>query len=649
MSVHTAVLRLALRDVLAAKGRSLLVVAMIGSPVGALVLLAHLRGGSEGYGPLAFGGEYRTAVADAVNGLVLAMVVLQIVLLAGPAFAVGLRRQRLLLARLAAAGGTPGHLRAVVLAAGLALGLIAAALGTVLGLAGSVVLRETLLRARWEPTEIPAWTLHPGAIVFAVALAILSALAAAYLPARQAGLTDPAAVLAGRVEQPRVSRGAPILGVLLVLAGLGFTWVTLWRLNELGPALGAVPVVLGFVLLTPAVVAGCARFAGRLPLPLRIAVRDAGRHRSRTAPAVAAVMATVAAFTALGIGMASDEEQNRVEYVPRVAHGATLVGGFSADLAGAAEAAAAQALPGVTLHRLAGLDESEIALTPECGCGYYGPEGLVLGTRHYVGGPETAALLLGRDDPVVHAALARGEAVVFQPGMIEGGHIRFHYEQPSDPGVEVAATPGETPKFPATLSPQLFQELITLLPPALAERTGLPVNTRALLVTAPLTDAQTARLTAAVAPFGTVSTERGHHADGYTGVVLALSLVAAFLVLAGTLTATGLAAADSRPDVATLAVLGARPRTVRLVRAGQAAFVALLGCALGLLAGLPPGIAVARPLTAGQSGDGPLAHGPITEIPWLTLGSVCLAVTLLAALLAALFASTKAAPPRRLT
>ena len=75
------------------------------------------------------------------------------------------------------------------------------------------------------------------------------------------------------------------------------------------------------ILLVPVVVALLARLARRLPLVVRYALRDASRHRTRTVPAVAAVAATVAGVVALGIGVTSDEAQNRGELPADAADG----------------------------------------------------------------------------------------------------------------------------------------------------------------------------------------------------------------------------------------------------------------------------------------------------------------------------------------
>ncbi|HEY1178112.1 MAG TPA: hypothetical protein VGF17_18300, partial [Phytomonospora sp.] len=66
-------------------------------------------------------------------GVMVIMLVLETALLAGPAFAVGLRRRRRELAQIAAQGGSARQLRTIVLADGLLLGGVATVLATALG------------------------------------------------------------------------------------------------------------------------------------------------------------------------------------------------------------------------------------------------------------------------------------------------------------------------------------------------------------------------------------------------------------------------------------------------------------------------------------------------------------------------------------
>ena len=114
---------------------------------------------------------------------------------------------------------------------------------------------------------------------------------------------------------------------------------------------------------------------------------------------------------------------------------------------------------------------------------------------------------------------------------------------------------------------------------------------------------------------------------------LLLVVVGGALVLIATLTATGLAVADARPDHATLAAIGAAPRTRRLMAMGSAAVIGLVGAVLGVLAGLAPGIAVAYPLTSDDYGMG---ADPVVVVPWDLLAAVAAGVPLLAVLVTGL-------------
>ncbi|MEU8384586.1 FtsX-like permease family protein, partial [Streptosporangium sp. NPDC048865] len=134
-------------------------------------------------------------------GAMVIMVVLETVLLAGPAFAVGLRRRRRELAEIAAQGGSAGHLRTIVLADGLVLGGAATLVATVLGI-GAGALGAPIV-ARWGgrvgPVEVP-W----APVLGVAALGLIAGIVAALVPAVQAARQDTVSVLAGRA--PAVAR-----------------------------------------------------------------------------------------------------------------------------------------------------------------------------------------------------------------------------------------------------------------------------------------------------------------------------------------------------------------------------------------------------------------------------------------------------------
>jgi putative ABC transport system permease protein len=99
-----------------------------------------------------------TSAETAVLALIVASLVLEVVLLAGPAFAVGARRQRRDLALIGATGGSAGDLRRVVLANGVVLGGGAALLGAAAGVglaAAAIPVVEAHSDQVFGPFDVP--------------------------------------------------------------------------------------------------------------------------------------------------------------------------------------------------------------------------------------------------------------------------------------------------------------------------------------------------------------------------------------------------------------------------------------------------------------------------------------------------------------
>ncbi|NDU73585.1 hypothetical protein GWI34_13180 [Actinomadura sp. DSM 109109] len=653
MNRYLFALRMARQDALRSKGRTALVLSMIGLPIGVVVALVTLHStaeaGIEG-NPAGPG-----AAESAVLAMIVAMVLLEVVLLAGPAFMVDVRRRRRDLALVAASGGGGGHLRAVVLASGLLLGGTAAVAGAGLGIAAAAV----VARITDGPDDLGPFTVPWSVVAATMLLGAGSGLLAALIPARQAGRMDIVAALAGRREPPgRARRGLPIAGGVLVVAGVAASLAGVRVLREFGAALGAAAIILGLVLASPWIVGTAGRLAPRLPLPLRLAVRDGARNRARTAPAVAAVMAAVAGVTALAIGGASDHRQNQVEYQATLPYGSTLIQVPHGRDEPAATAAVQRDLPGVPVMPLRVLPGPD-AYCPDDGSGC---RALTFSVKHegapvneilpiVVGGAREARMLLGRHDPGVASALDAGKIVFFRVRPLDRGTVDAKV---TDWGEErTVATVEDLPAVAAEGEPHVP----AIVPPKAAERLaakgGVPIRTEAYGVDRAdhrVTKAEEARLNRTLDRYGqgagSVHVERGF-TESFAPVTLFLGVAAGVLALGATLIATGLAAADARPDLATLRAVGARPRTRRLLTMGRGAFIAVLGCWLGIAGGLVPGLAVTRPLTDSPEEVGAAPHGTIVDVPWLFLLAIGVGVPLVAACVAGVVTGGRLPAPRR--
>ncbi|WP_030453910.1 ABC transporter permease [Herbidospora cretacea] len=565
------------------------------------------------------------------------MVVLVPVLLAGPAFAVGLRRRRRELAEIAAQGGSAGHLRLIVLADGLVLGgfatVVATGLGIGAGLLGAPVIAR--LGGRIGPPEIP-WT----EVLYVAAIGLVPGLVAALVPAVQAGRQHTATVLAGRAPATPW-RGWPLvwtlIGAVLVLGGLAAS-VAARRQGELvWPFVAALPIMLGLVALTPFLVWFAGRLAPRLRLPLRVAVRDAVRNRSRTVSAVAAVIAVTAAAVAVGISTESQRRDYHDSYTSaRPAGSLAIWAGTMRDSAWTKlRTEAARLLPGVPLAVGYHVHDGEgrryaMRYTTRW-------NGVRTSRTAVVGDRDLLRFLQGRDDPAAAAALASGKAVVFDASNVREGKITLRASVASHPDRRI-----EVPAVAATPADD-FQGG-ALLPRAVVEQAGFTTTPRQLygMYDLPAGSPLWSELTE-VTPRVSIAAESGPQNPGGPVWLWIWLGAAVILVVGGTLAATRLAAADMRPDRATMLAIGAPPWTLRWAVAGQALFIAGLGAAVGLAAGTVTGVALSRPMTSRGVGD------PATiALPWAFLAAVVVGLPLLASAMA-LITRARAPLTRRLS
>jgi putative ABC transport system permease protein len=128
--------------------------------------------------------------------------------------------------------------------------------------------------------------------------------------------------------------------------------------------------------------------------------------------------------------------------------------------------------------------------------------------------------------------------------------------------------------------------------------------------------------------------------------LLALAIAAGLITLGAAGIATGLAAADARPDHSALAAVGASPRVRRLMSLSQSGVIAGLGSLLGVVAGLGASLAVLYALNQGRAGTWPIVPAYPLVVPWQPV-TIALAVPLVAMLGAGLLTRSRLPVERR--
>ncbi|GIJ54179.1 FtsX-like permease family protein [Virgisporangium aurantiacum] len=220
-------------------------------------------------------------------------------LLSVAGFHVMAQRRLRALGMLGAIGASHRHIRLVLLANGLVIGGVGAIAGAVVGVAGWVALGpffEPMLGHRVDRFTLP-WT----PLLLAVALATVTAVVAAWWPARAAARVPVVAALSARPAPPRPAHRFAAVGAVLLASGL----TALYLSEQTKPPYiigGVLATALALLLLAPVGVASIGAAARHAPLATRLAMRDLARYRARSGAALAAIALAIgiAAVVALG-------------------------------------------------------------------------------------------------------------------------------------------------------------------------------------------------------------------------------------------------------------------------------------------------------------------------------------------------------------
>lgn len=639
--------------------------------------------------------------------VVVVLSALEVTLLAGAAFAVGARRQARSLGLLAAAGGSRKQVRAVVLAGGLVLGLVGAVVGVALGLVLAAVARPVLSSV--ADADFGHYDVRPLELIAIAVLGLVTGLLAAVIPARTAARQDPVVALTGRRGQVRTARKVPVIGVVITLVGVGcaalgsvlsVAFSTGFNpLNGTNTALtagliagGAALAQIGLIVTSPAIIGLAGRWSRRLPLAGRLALRDAARHRGRSAPAMAAVLTAVTGSTALLLYVAALDTHDRDAYQPSwpAMSGGVQLATYTYDRNGNEThtvsdpnrviAAITPVLP--PFESLVVRSTNESCGSPGCAAGYAMPEippknecflysivgeptaaqrdradtdPLCNGGQETivssqsngtpVGGPELVGPLTGKSHtPAGAEILDEGGVVVFWSApMRADGTIVFDVVTAEEDMAAVAA--GRDPVSRQVTLPAAYIKTTSaaaqiIYSPEAAAKLGLTTEPTTLFLhfdqlptTGQEEAAQKAMSDAGLTSW--LSVERGY-VSGYGLGLLSLVVGAGLITFGAAGIATGLAQADARGDHATLAAVGADPRLRRSLAAAQALSISGLGTALGVAAGFVPAVALIGAIPSLE-----------LVIPWWQLVQVMVVVPVLAAVAAWLLTRSRVPLERR--
>jgi putative ABC transport system permease protein len=539
-------------------------------------------------------------------------------------FSVMAQRRLRALGMLSAIGATERDLRLVMVAGGLVVGATAALAGTVLGLAAWIAYAPTVQRDTGhlvDAAHLPWWAFAIG-----IVLAIATSALASRRPAKTMAAVPVVAALSGRPAAPKAARRSVLPGVLVFaagLAGLASSGGLAALGGDNGPGSGGghwhalvllaglLVTITGICLLAPLAVSVLAAGAGpRLPVAIRIALRDLVRYRARSGAALAAT--TFAVFLAMGICIiASTKFDNPLNWIgPDLSSSQVTVGASQSAGPGQSTPLSAAQLAILTTRvntLAASLHASAVPLESPGALYQVGPA--AHGVQNFTGEVYVATARLLATFGITASQIAPGtDILTMRPGLAGVPRLEMTWDIGS---VSDSSVPPPEPGFAG--GPPCTPSSHCLASPVIATVGGLPSGTSApntviteyavnkyhmqaelsgwlIQAPAPLTAAQLR----AVRQFGTANEVQVLTAaynpslDDFTDSATALGIVIALSVLA---MSVGLIRSETAPDLRTLTATGASGATRRTITAATAAALGLLGAVLGLAGAVLAGMA----------------------------------------------------------
>ena len=225
-------------------------------------------------------------------------------LMAVAGFAVMAHRRQRALGMLGSLGATDRHLRLVVIANGAAVGVTAAVVGGVVGLAAWFALVptvESIANHRIDRFSLPWW-----AIGIAILLTIVTAIAAAWWPARAVARMSTMTALSGRPPRPQPAHRFAVFGGAL-LAG-GIVLLAFADERRVGFILGGTAATaVGLLFFAPLgihLLAACTRHS---TIAVRLALRDLVRYQARSGAALGAITLAIGIAATIAVNASASE------------------------------------------------------------------------------------------------------------------------------------------------------------------------------------------------------------------------------------------------------------------------------------------------------------------------------------------------------
>lgn len=580
------------------------------------------------------GVEGNPALVSTVASTIL---LIEVAFITGAAFAAGTRRRLREIGLLSAGGASQKHVRTTVIGEGLTIGLLGVGLGVVTGIAvlfiGRPILHDFVTKL------ITGIGVSLSDIAGPVVVALVSVLVAVWIPARTASKIPTTTALQGRMPASPPRRWIIPGGLIASAVGLLLIVVSIASTSNFSGALvaiGGVMVVGGVAMLASPILAGVSKLADHVPALGRLVLRDSGRHRTRSAVAVAAIMVILLA-PAISLTMAETSRHQELLYGLPEPSNHLLVSGVFQE--GGAVALLTQsdidAVADVVPHReLATFETLSIEANTREQIEVEANRDemrstIQLGSLENAVAVASDGLVTALADDRVTAAIDRGQIVVLGVES-EETTVSIDYEERPALELPVPVVRHEMPRI--------------LIPPSMAGQYA-EAETRQMalfIMDRPLTDEERSELNATV----DVQTAGGRdYMDAATVYTIAAGVtVLAVLIVISLVTAVSAAEVDE--DISTIVAIGApgslRKRFLGLLTGYQT----LIGAALAV----PLGLGLMKAFTSAQNAFYIGTFGQLSSsrlfIPWGQLAGLVLLIPVVVGLLT--WISTRSAPVRPL-